>query len=34
MNVRGARKNSSKRYVQEKEHKALKPFRANQAQEE
>jgi hypothetical protein len=34
MNVRGAHKNSSKHYVQGKERKALKPFRANQAQEE
>jgi hypothetical protein len=34
MNVRGARKDSSKCYILEKERKALKPFRANQAQEE
>jgi hypothetical protein len=34
MNVRGAWKNSSKLYVQEKERKNLKPFRENKAQEE
>jgi hypothetical protein len=34
MNVRGRWKISSKHYVQGKERKDLKPFRANQAQEE